>query len=50
MTESEESPADMLARVRASFDRQGMMTTLGAEVTAVEAQWMWLRFSGCEAL
>lgn len=26
----------MLARVRASFDRQGMMSTLGAEVTAVE--------------
>lgn len=26
----------MLARVRASFDRQGMMTTLGVEVTAVE--------------
>ena len=26
----------MLARVRASFDRQGMMITLGVEVTAVE--------------
>ena len=26
----------MLARVRASFDRQSMMTTLGVEVTAVE--------------
>jgi acyl-coenzyme A thioesterase PaaI-like protein len=26
----------MLARVRASFDRQGMMSTLGVEVTAVE--------------
>ena len=26
----------MLARVQASFDRQGMMTTLGVEVTAVE--------------
>ncbi len=26
----------MLARVRASFDRQAMMTTLGVEVTAVE--------------
>ena len=25
----------MLARVQASFDRQGMMTTLGVEVTAV---------------
>jgi uncharacterized protein (TIGR00369 family) len=31
-----ESNEDMLARVRASFDRQGMMTTLGVEVTAVE--------------
>ena len=37
MTESAvESHEDMLARVRASFDRQGMMTTLGVEVTAVE--------------
>ena|SRR5690348_12493162 len=26
----------MLARVRASFDRQGMMSTLGVEVTSVE--------------
>jgi uncharacterized protein (TIGR00369 family) len=26
----------MLARVRASFDRQAMMTTLGVEVTAVQ--------------
>jgi acyl-coenzyme A thioesterase PaaI-like protein len=26
----------MLARVRASFDRQAMMTTLGVEVTAIE--------------
>ncbi len=26
----------MLARVRASFDRQGMMTTLGVEVAAVQ--------------
>ena len=26
----------MLARVRSSFDRQAMMTTLGVEVTAVE--------------
>ena len=26
----------MLARVRASFDRQEMMSTLGVEVTAVE--------------
>jgi uncharacterized protein (TIGR00369 family) len=26
----------MLARLRASFDRQGMMATLGVEVTAVE--------------
>ena len=25
----------MLARVRASFDRQGMMSTLGVEVTSV---------------
>ena len=33
MTETTE---EMLARVRASFDRQGMMTTLGVEVTAVE--------------
>ncbi|MGO8894475.1 MAG: PaaI family thioesterase [Streptosporangiaceae bacterium] len=33
MTETSEA---MLARVRASFDRQGMMTTLGVEVTAVE--------------
>ncbi len=33
---SAESAGDMLARVRASFDRQGMMTTLGVEVTAVE--------------
>jgi uncharacterized protein (TIGR00369 family) len=31
-----ESNEDMLARVRASFDRQGMMSTLGVEVTAVE--------------
>ena len=35
-----ESPAEtteeMLARVRASFDRQGMMSTLGVEVTSVE--------------
>ena len=36
MTESAvESHEDMLARVRASFDRQAMMTTLGVEVTAV---------------
>lgn len=33
MTESTE---ETLARVRASFDRQGMMSTLGVEVTAVE--------------
>src|SRR5215831_18175852 len=33
MTETTEA---MLARVRASFDRQGMMATLGVEVTAVE--------------
>jgi hypothetical protein len=26
----------MLARVQASFDRQGMMSTLGVEVTAVQ--------------
>jgi uncharacterized protein (TIGR00369 family) len=31
-----ESAEEMLARVRASFDRQGMMSTLGVEVTAVE--------------
>jgi uncharacterized protein (TIGR00369 family) len=31
-----ESAEAMLARVRASFDRQGMMTTLGVEVIAVE--------------
>jgi uncharacterized protein (TIGR00369 family) len=33
VTETSEA---MLARVRASFDRQGMMATLGVEVTAVE--------------
>ena len=33
MTETTE---EMLARVRASFDRQAMMTTLGVEVIAVE--------------
>jgi uncharacterized protein (TIGR00369 family) len=33
VTETSEA---MLARVRASFDRQSMMTTLGVEVTAVE--------------
>lgn len=33
MTESTEAT---LARVRASFDRQGMMATLGVEVVAVE--------------
>lgn len=33
MTETSDA---ILARVRASFDRQGMMTTLGVEVTAVE--------------
>jgi uncharacterized protein (TIGR00369 family) len=33
VTETSEA---MLARVRASFDRQAMMTTLGVEVTAVE--------------
>jgi uncharacterized protein (TIGR00369 family) len=31
-----ESTEAMLARVRASFDRQAMMTTLGVEVIAVE--------------
>jgi uncharacterized protein (TIGR00369 family) len=31
-----ESTEAMLARVRASFGRQGMMTTLGVEVMAVE--------------
>jgi uncharacterized protein (TIGR00369 family) len=30
-----ETTEEMLARVRASFDQQGMMTTLGVEVTAV---------------
>jgi uncharacterized protein (TIGR00369 family) len=33
VTETSEA---MLARVRASFDRQAMMTTLGVQVTAVE--------------
>jgi uncharacterized protein (TIGR00369 family) len=42
VTESDESLADMLARVRASFDRQGMMTTLGVEVTAVERGKVWM--------
>jgi len=32
-----ESTAARLARVRASFDRQGMMTTLGVEVIAVRS-------------
>jgi len=36
VTESDESPEEMLARVRASFDRQAMMSTLGVEVTAVK--------------
>jgi hypothetical protein len=31
-----ETTEDMLARVQASFDRQGMMSTLGVGVTAVE--------------
>ena len=31
-----ETTEERLARVRASFDRQGMMSTLGVEVTAVE--------------
>jgi len=31
-----ETTEEMLARVQASFDRQGMMTTLGVEVVAVE--------------
>jgi uncharacterized protein (TIGR00369 family) len=31
-----ETTEAMLARVQASFDRQGMMTTLGVEVIAVE--------------
>ena len=31
-----ETIEEMLARVRASFDRQGMMSTLGVEVTSVE--------------
>jgi hypothetical protein len=32
---SAETTGEMLARVRASFDRQAMMSTLGVEVTAV---------------
>jgi len=35
-TEGTEGTEAILERVRASFDRQGMMTTLGVEVTAVE--------------
>jgi uncharacterized protein (TIGR00369 family) len=31
-----ETTEEVLARVQASFDRQGMMTTLGVEVIAVE--------------
>ena len=31
-----ETTEETLARVRASFDRQGMMSTLGVEVTSVE--------------
>jgi uncharacterized protein (TIGR00369 family) len=42
VTESKESQADMLARVQASFDRQGMMSTLGVEVTAVERGKVWM--------
>jgi uncharacterized protein (TIGR00369 family) len=42
VTQSDESLADMLARVRASFDRQGMMSTLGVEVTAVERGKVWM--------
>jgi uncharacterized protein (TIGR00369 family) len=42
VTESGESLADMLARVQGSFDRQGMMTTLGVEVTAVERGKVWM--------
>jgi len=42
VTESEEPLADMLARVQDSFDRQGMMTTLGVEVTAVERGKVWM--------
>jgi acyl-coenzyme A thioesterase PaaI-like protein len=30
-----ESAEDMQARVQASFDRQGMLSTLGVEVTSV---------------
>jgi acyl-coenzyme A thioesterase PaaI-like protein len=33
---SAETTEGMLARVRASFDRQAMMSTLGVEVTSVE--------------
>ena len=32
----------MLARVQASFGRQGMMSTLGVEVTAVERGKVWM--------
>ena len=42
MTGSDESLAGMLARVRASFDRQGMMSTLGVEVSAVERGKVWM--------
>jgi len=42
VTESDEALADMLARVQASFDRQGMMSTLGVEVTAVERGKVWM--------
>jgi uncharacterized protein (TIGR00369 family) len=50
VTESDESPADMLARVRASFDRQGLMTTLGVEVTAVERGKVWMSLGHDERL
>jgi uncharacterized protein (TIGR00369 family) len=50
VTESDESPADMLARVRASFDRQGVMTTLGVEVTAVERGKVWMSLGHDERL
>ena len=50
MTESDESLADMLGRVQASFDRQGMMTTLGVEVTAVERGKVWMSLGHDERL
>jgi uncharacterized protein (TIGR00369 family) len=45
-----ESAEDMLARVRASFDRQGMMRTLGVEVTTVERGKVWMSLGHDERL